>query len=477
MTISLYEMQSAAAFCCSEAKEDLDQPESGSKLECLGYLVMARCLSLLANIKAITDLVPSLFSHTLKIIHIPIAGGCSFDTIVRVAISIILVASLAMLRIAISIGGILTPELTFGVLKLHKVLLYWGLFCRAQYFEIATVPNQWRGFINPQLWVAIISQYGDQRFRSDIVRNAGESIYDQELNRSSFVRENFRQTIWNQAITDALLARLGIFLGDFLHTVRVPHPILEEFQKSFLDNLHGEALSLLQKKLYAADEIEDQITAWNAVINCAVYKAIISSICYTEKEVALGRGEISITRLRMADGKKAVFKDLFLSDGNTLTVREIELTNGAICRSLAKREDVDGIVQRGSGRIELEERVEQVEGRVKVYNLTLADGRVIEGGDAGDLDLWRDSLLEIVLCLQEMDDADKEALFYYLCTDEERIAKVRSDLRPLTDNPAENPKRKRLYRCFQLICSFSTIFMARNLPPDTRSLQDAFKVT
>ena len=101
------------------------------------------------------------------------------------------------------------------------------------------------------------------------------------------------------------------------------------------------------------------------------------------------------------------------------------------------------------------------------HDLTLINGQKVLGQEAGGLEKWKASLIEMKLLINGMSSEEKALLPYYLCADMERVQKIRPDLHNISEYPV-------IERCFRLIVELYTVFVARHMPPNTRALQEAF---
>ncbi len=453
MTVGIYEIQSEAARLCSDAEQAFVEPYALSKVEAVADLAIARLFSLVACAKSFADTVFVLWRRAVKIIAIPFLDFFSLNSVVRSVIATVLGVTLTGLRIVSSLAGVISPELTYGVLRLHRFLLRLGLIYRSQFSYVGTLPpplNQLEGRIN------------DQRWRWGIVTNALERIDDVEVHHRLLPREGFGIDVWSPAERHALAEELTFIVEEFGRPVQVPHPILEEFQKSLPANFHSAALELCRQGMYTKDEVEDMGTAFLAVMYRATYKSIVASFRLIDRELSVQRDEIILTRIQVGDGQRVVLKDVRLEDGRQLTVKEEPVRNGAIMRSVTLVSPIG--ISHSSERRALQEGE-----RVCLDDLVLADGRRVEGTDAGGLEDWKSQLIEILLLCRGMSAADLFDLSFYLCNDEERLARARADLPMLSARPA-------LDRCFKLIVEFYTTFVAHHMPSSATAMQEAFSL-
>jgi hypothetical protein len=457
MTLSIYEMQSQAGFWCTEAKNDFEEPTCSSKVEAIGYLALARLSSFVAFCKSVYDVGAWMWLRVVKVIAIPIFDDLSFDSFVRAAIAFPLVISLAALRILCSIAGVISPELAYGVLKLHKLLLCLGLTCKVQYVSLGSLSR-----LPPEIRV-LVPQIHDQRWRQEAVGSILNDITERERGGRVVGKWMFKEDIWRPLMAQALGGELVRIAQEFARPVEVSRPILEAFQRQFAESVHAEAVSAYRQRLYTQDEIEDMVTALLPILYRATYKAILQTFHVTSSELRLANRKITTAEILIEDGQKMVLKDGVLEGGVSVTVKEIPLINGHPLRSIIVFAPVGRLVSRNERQLLEDEKL-------CVDDIALLDGTALTERGSGGLDTWKNHLIEIVLLVKDMSESDKEALSYYLCADEARIHEVRPDLLELASRPV-------LARCFKLITEFYTTFIAHHMPAGSVALQEAFSLS
>jgi hypothetical protein len=420
MTIGMYEVQSWSAALCRSAHESLFEPNLESKVDAIGRLALARLASLCASMRAVTELLSRLVLRFFKAGVVPLIDDCSPRGLLRAVVGVALTTTLVVLRVLTSVAGVICPELVFGVFRLHRSLLWWGLFNRVQ--------NTFFPFVSP-LWTRDFTDRFDvPRLRQQTLQLALDHIDRAEASGEEVTHDDFRDSIWTPAVRQAVLDEAHRVVGRdgdrprdggvapvgavvpgvpdgiapigaaFWDAVHVAHPILERFQNDLISAIHEEAIAVCQEGLYTKDEVEDMMTAFQAIMNRAVLRAV-------------DRG------FRVEEGLG------FWGD--------------------------------------------------KKYHLTFADGRTVEGQAAGGLEAWEDKLIEVKRLLDRTNDgehlsADERALLpFYLCTDLDRCRTVRADI----PDPATRPLAD---RCFKLIAEFSTTFVAHHMPEDGEALTGAF---
>jgi len=415
MTVGIYEIHSWSATLCDSAHEALFQPNIESKVEIIGDLVLARLASLCAAARAVTESLSRFILRFCKAGIVPLVYDFSARGFFRAVVGVALSATLIALRILSSVAGVVCPELVFGVLRLHRSLLWWGLFNRAQQLNL-NLP------LRPELQGALDTE----RVRQQTVQYTINRIDEREGRGAEVSHDIFRRAIWNPALTQALREESDRVLGlgggaphggaagaavpplgggaaplggAFWDAVHVAHPVLEAFQRDLLGAIHEEALAVRQEGLYTKDEVEDMVTAYQAIMNRAVLKSI-------------ERG-FQVVEIGHWWGSK--------------------------------------------------------------YSLALADGRAVEGRAAGGLEDWKDKLIEIKQLLRatghadHLTDDERALLPLYLCADLDRCRTMRHDLPELSTLP-------RVDRCFKLIGEFATTFVGHHMPSDGEALGRAFSL-
>lgn len=454
MTISTYEIQSVSAQLCSEARVCFEEPKAGSVIEAVGCLVLARLCSFAACAKAIADTLFLSAKRVFKIVAIPLSDFFSLNSLVRTVIAAALAVALTALRILLSCVGTISPELTYGLLRLHRFLLFAGLIYRSQFPVVGELP--------PPL-DQLGSRINDQRWRWAVVINALQRVNNVEAEHGDVLSQRFNEDIWAPAARETLAEELATLLNDFGAPAVVPHPVLEEFQTTFAERVHGEALSLCREGLYTKDEVEDSYTAFLPVMYRTTYKAIVDGFRWEEKQLSLQHQDITVTDIDVGEGRKVVLKEVVLADGTSFSVKEEALADGQRLRSEAVEVPI------GLSRTVDHRRLQDGES-VCLDTLVSTGGRQLDERSSGGLEVWKNSCLEIVLLSRRMEPSMREALLAYLCADEERIHRVYPQLPPLSSNPV-------LHRCFRLIVEFFTTFVSHHLPSDTNGLQTAFTLS
>ena len=420
MTIGMYEIQGWSANLCDSAHEALFQPDIESKVELIGDLVLARLASFCAAARAVTESISRLVLRFCKAGIVPLVCDFSANGFLRALVGVALSVTLIAVRILSSIAGVVCPELVFGVLRLHRSLLWWGLFNRAQQLNLNLIVRA--------DFRAALHRLDLQNIRQQTLHYAIDRIDQREWRGEEVSHEMFSNSIWNPAFRQAFREECDRVFGhdagaphdggaaavpppgggaavdgfaplgaDFWAPVHVGHPVLETFQSALVGAIHEEAVAVRQEGLYTKDEVEDMVTAYQAIINRAVLKVI-------EKGFRM---------------------------------EEIEHWWG------------------------------------KESSLVLADGRAVEGQSAGGLEEWKDKLIEIKQLLRatgrtdHLTDDERALLPLYLCADLDRCRTVRQDLPELSTLP-------RVDRCFKLIGEFATTFVSRHLPPNGEALGRAF---
>jgi hypothetical protein len=474
MTMQIYDLQYAAAFSCYEAKKDLFE-ECGiiCKAEAIGQLALARIFSFGCLLKSLSDVfIKTGFRVAYSIVQPLVRDGFSFKVLVRQTIALALLISATALRILCSLGGVISPELTFGVFKLHRFLLLLGLIRKSQFStnrifarlaEVAQNPliaqllNRVSGLISNDI--------NDQGWRWKIVSHAMQKIEESETAHTWFTREDYKR-IWETAEREALVEELApllenarTLLEQFFQPVRVAHPDLDQFLSTFSTHLHSQALMLCREHIYSKDEIEDMMTCIEPVMYRATCSAIKGLFQRGETELSLRNRDVRVTELELGDGQIIVLKDVVLADGNCATVKEAPLSDGQIMRSVVNAVPI------GRPRNIEQRRLHDGE-KIVVDDLIFKEGgRSVENASGG-LEQWKQKLLEIVILLNGMSAEAEKVLLDDLCHDEPRISRVHTGFRPIAERPSHA-------RCANLIVEFVTTTISRRMQEDSTKLQKA----
>lgn len=191
MTVSIYHLQATANQFCIDAYEGFSRPDLRSKMFAVGDLALARLTSFGAALKASLDLVVRSCLRIAKVVIAPFTDQWSLGSLVRSGAAAVLTVALVALRLLSSLGGIVSPELMFGVLRLHRHLLFLGLVCRSQLYTLG-IPA------GPGNWMQKMVR--DQQCRWAVVCRALELIDDREAKRQDLFRRSFRTEVWSVAV-------------------------------------------------------------------------------------------------------------------------------------------------------------------------------------------------------------------------------------------------------------------------------------
>ena len=499
MTLQIYQWQACSAWFCSSAGDRVEGPGVEAMLWSLADLGAARIASLVACANALADPILRSCPRVVKIILLPLRDGFSFNVFVRMAAATALAVALVFLRVVTSLAGIISPELTFGILKMHRFMVFLGLTYRSQFVHIDTHrsgANPIQSCINDQcgranivgsvlhtlrgplernemlprcheVWQRAVRHAQEQEDDDDFSVSSEESGSSIEEEDDDFAvpSEEDDEIVWREPEPPAALEphEAAALEGEFGRPVIVPHPLLEVFQGKFSEAIHSEALAMCRQNLYTKEEMEDMVTAFTPAMYRATCKAIEESFQVMEAELSLASRDITITELVQENGRRMVLKDAFLEDGETVTVQEERLADGQIVRSLPSS------VPEGRACAVEQTTLSEDEG-IGIHHVLMADGRLIQGEEAGGLEEWKLQLVEIVLLINGMTERMRDRLLYYLCADEERIHRVRPGLPNRSANPV-------IDRCFKLIVEFYTTFVAHHMPEDSSALQRAFTLS
>lgn len=245
-----FAMQHAAQQDCAAAAQGfLAYPAPAYRA---ALLIRARILSLLALGGAVGGALPSMALRAFEVAHLVRQGGLWPDPLLRSGMSAALGLAAIAGRIATAAMGVLSPELTFHLLKLHKVVLFLGLLQGAQLLSRADAP-----------WV-------------------GSGILSGQRRRWNMAWAVTRTAA--QAATRVYMALRTAGPGGLLHAplnptgtpaTEVPfYPNL--FHEALPGWLHREVQVLFQQGMYTKDELEDTSTAWAPVLNRAIVRTALS---------------------------------------------------------------------------------------------------------------------------------------------------------------------------------------------------------
>jgi hypothetical protein len=481
MTVTLYEMHFEAAHLCFDAQQAFVQPGICGKAEAIELLALARFRSFFACLKACKDLILLLLKRVVKISFIPVLDNFSHDSAVRACIAAALGVALAALRILSSIGGVISPELTFGVLKVQRHILRMGLMYRSQFSQPGAL-----------LGLEPLRLGNDQRWRGRVVARAMDRIDELESQGAVITQEEFRERIWCPAEREAReeeMRACGVPVSiedgsSQLHELQQrleslsaamaqiiiraernnispeAYPILEAFQQNLVAVVHQEAVEVCRLGLYTQDEVEDVITAYMPIVRRAACKVIANLFRRREILLLLGSTKVAFSEIVQENGQVAIVKEILLANGKTAIVKEVKLLNGQSVRSLASSIPGGGV--RKTWKRSLEDGEE-----ICIDDLVLSDGRQVEGRGAGGLEEWKAQLLEILLLWDGMSETERAALPFHLCVDEQRVLSVVPSLLPLSSSPVMD-------RCFRLIGQFFFTFVIHHLPTGSTALNEAF---
>ena len=289
MTVGMYEIQTWSANLCDSACDALFQPNLASKAELIGDLVLARLASFCAAARAVTESLSRLILRFGRAAILPLVLDFSMKGFFRAVVGVALSATLIVFRILSSIAGVICPELIFGVFRLHKSLLWLGLVNRVRQLSLREIDHQGPGG----------ERFNIQSIRQQTFQYAMDRIEERERMGLEVSHEIFFRTIWipslNQAIheeRDRVFGRgphdgggaapLGGAAVDglpppgaaFWAPAHVDRPVLEAFQGDLVQAIHEEAMAVRREGLYTKDEVEDMVTAYQAIMNRAVLKSV-----------------------------------------------------------------------------------------------------------------------------------------------------------------------------------------------------------
>ncbi len=301
MTVTTYDMQRAAELLSADACRGFEEGSIEGIGQGLVLSIASRAVSLLALSFSSTTFAKTpvkVFRSVYKIFDDEFSGRA----LIRVAIAISCVALLAFGRLIVSACGVISPEITYGYLRMQEHVLWLGLYCRAQTHAF------------PEHVSEMIDRVGDQRARLNIVGAAirllkGAEAVDTEEDGISL---QFTDRIWRLAIRtveedhampdafefsrailgrapvialpadrylpppdpDELAAYMGAGGHPFLGSVVVPHPIYSAFFQQLATSMHNAVIQLDREEIFSREELEDGVTALFAVENIGLLDLI-----------------------------------------------------------------------------------------------------------------------------------------------------------------------------------------------------------
>ena len=429
MTIGMYELQSWSANMCHEAHEALLRPTIQSKAELVGCLALARLASLCAIIRGIEESVTRIAFRLVKpFVLLLIYDGLTVRGCCRAAVGIAMAVTLTALRIVVSAAGIICPELTFGLFRLHKSLLWLGLWNRTQ---------NWHPILRRDV------ENNADPIRRRVLQIVMESINEREQNNFNISHSSFNHDFWSPSVTRAIREfappdpppNFALFLNNlfapvqvahnlnnFLAPVHVSHPVLETFQQHFVEAIHEEALAVCRQGIYTKDEVEDMWTAYRAILNRAALRVV------DEKMRLQGR-------------------ILTLEDGRPI-----------------KGQPAGGLEEWKESLVELKQILS---------SMNPADRKILLLHLCADPDRCNGKMKQI---LSSMSPADQEVLLPHLCVVPDPLC---ADPDPYKGKKISLPglgSAPSIDRCFKLIGEFSTTFIDHHMPGDISNLRQAFEL-
>lgn len=295
MSFELYQVQSSSAHLCVSAREVFAEPWPESKLRAVEMVVRARLMNLqtgfIETIKAIH--LGRWVVRCVKAIVIPMCENFSLYGMSRSVFLVGLLVSIIALRVLSSVAGIISPELTFGLLRTHRFLLWLSLIQRSERAIIG------RGL--PGELQAIVAQMDSRRWRAGAVREAFRLIDEVDDTRTRLNGGEFRDQIWRPALQQSLMTEIERVQAEFNQPVHVSHPVLEQFQRKLIELIHQEVVAVVREGLYEKDEVEDMFTAYQAVVNRASFQFIESELNVSAKRDPSGLITYDLT---LVDGTK-----------------------------------------------------------------------------------------------------------------------------------------------------------------------------
>lgn len=198
--------------------------------------------------------------HRLHKIAKIVAQERSLKSVIRACFTTVLCISVVSLRVFTSMAGIVLPEVLYGKCRAPHFLLYLGLLYRVQH---VTLPSGYR------------EQLPDQRWRKRFAQYATELIEEHQEDCSREVRFSLISHAMEQAITDDELYEVA--LRESSNSLQ-DRPSLSEasYRKAFIKHVNECCVKFSKEGVYSIEEIQDQVTALQAVILSALFYTIDS---------------------------------------------------------------------------------------------------------------------------------------------------------------------------------------------------------
>jgi hypothetical protein len=477
MTMAIYDIQAASAAYCTSAYRAYSTPRLSVGAEIVKNIALARLKAFEAFAKSIFDLTLLTWFRIIK--------GCtaadgenSKRAFSRKCIAVSLAVTLVVFRLVISFGGVILPEVTFHLVRAHRLLLWAGLTCRSQLSDprryISTHgirpsmidTQRWRHLIVRKA-VAMIDNDSSDRWQTGfdvaIWRRAERAAADEEYQRlrskgsvscagsaacaspppAARARIAVRPPEESSsAVRDFLPPDLQGIPESFWNPVRVPHPLLDAFYDAFASRLHPEVEELCRQNIYTQAELSDICTALKAVVYRALAKTVVATLVVSENVLVPRRGSLQSLAVTVHGNEERYYSCVRSDTGQRVTVCESMLPCGVPLR----------LVKQMPKEAQNIRPLPPVSGQLSYHELSWVDKREISNQNAGGIADWKAQLIELRLLIESLSEDEYRLLPQYLCADDERVRACWKGLPNRGDYPV-------IDRCFRLIVQFAVDFV------------------
>lgn len=143
-------LQNFAQWWCGAAWRNLlPRPAPGRLAMCL---IWARIKSAVAFGVAVVGVVPDMGSRVFEVAHVVRRGGLWPESLLRAGLSVALGVAATAGRVGTAAMGVLSPEITYNLLKLHRVALFLDLLQRTEMLSPEEAACPTRGIVSGQRW-------------------------------------------------------------------------------------------------------------------------------------------------------------------------------------------------------------------------------------------------------------------------------------------------------------------------------------
>jgi len=239
------------------------------KARAVGYAVGARAIAFASAIYEVSNTIRyRMLSHSFKVIHVLVDGRCSADACVRVAAHTTIFVTLFCLRTSLFFASVVSPEIFLEALQLHRPMFKLGLINKALFLTY--------DFLPPAVRDRVPRGTFSFSFRGKIVELA---MAEFERRQGEPIDQIFG-AVWANAIERAMDAQLQ----EGVEVVRPVH-VRNGFFVQYLHNIHDVAVKLFQDEVFSQEEIQDMSTAYEAILNNALFRLVDEKITLGSYEV------------------------------------------------------------------------------------------------------------------------------------------------------------------------------------------------